>query len=131
MTWLFMFVLTLRLYDLRTRRIPNWATLPLIFAGFVAHYPVSPEIWLGSILLFLAWSKGWMGAGDAKLWIVLLCALPPHFSESALSLMFLTFFGTGLMQLLWRWIRKQPTTDHLAPAAWRTIPFLLLVWHVH
>jgi Flp pilus assembly protein protease CpaA len=131
MIWLLLYALLLSLYDLRTRRIPNWATLPLILAGVIAHFPASAGIWLGSIALILAWSRGWMGAGDAKLWIALLWSLPPQYSESALSLMFLTFLSTGLIQLLWRWVYKHPTTNRLAPAAWRTIPFLLLCWYVH
>ena len=131
MIWLFMFVLTLSLYDLRTRRIPNWATLPLILAGLVAHFPASPEIWLASLGLFLARTNGWMGAGDAKLWIALLWALPVEMSTRALPLMFLAFFFTGLLQLAWRLIRKQPVTNLLTPGAWRTIPFLLLCWYAH
>ena len=131
MIWLFMFVLTLSLYDLHTRRIPNWATLPLILAGFIAHFPASPEIWLASLGLLLAWTIGWMGAGDAKLWIALLWALPVEMSTQALPLMFLTFFFTGLLQLAWRLIREQPATNLLTPGAWRTIPFLLLCWYAH
>lgn len=89
MTWLLLYAFLLSLYDLRTRRIPNWATLPLILAGLAAHFPNHPEIWLGSLGLFLAWSVGWMGAGDAKLWIALLWALPLEMSAQALPLMFL------------------------------------------
>jgi len=139
MTWLFLYALVISLYDLRARRIPNWATLPLIVAGFIAHFPGYPDIWFASIGLFLAWSIGWMGAGDAKLWIALLWALPVEMrrielvemSSQALSLMFLTFFFTGLVQLAWRLIRKQPATNLLTPGAWRTIPFVLLCWYVH
>lgn len=131
MTWLLLYVLALSLYDLSARRIPNWATLPLILAGFVAHFPATPEIWFASLGLFLAWSHGWMGAGDAKLWIALLWALPMEISIKALPLMFLTFFFTGLIQLAWRWIRKQPISNLPTPAAWRTIPFLLLCGYVH
>ena len=131
MIWLFIFVLLLSLYDLRTRRIPNWATLPLILAGLAAHLPGFPDVWLASLGLFLAWSVGWMGAGDAKLWIALLWALPVEMSTQALSLMFLAFFFTGLLQLAWRLIRKQPVTNLLTPGAWRTIPFLLLCWYAH
>lgn len=76
MTWLLLYALALSLYDLRTRRIPNWCTLPLILAGVIAHFPGYPDVWFASIGLFLAWSMGWMGAGDAKLWIALLWALP-------------------------------------------------------
>jgi Flp pilus assembly protein protease CpaA len=131
MTWLLLYALLLSLYDLRARRIPNWATTPLIVAALIAHFPGYPDIWFASIGLFLAWSLGWMGAGDAKLWIALLWALPANVSAQALPLLFLTFFLTGLLQLAWRWIRKQPITAILTPGAWRTIPFLLLCWYVH
>ena len=131
MTWLFLYALLLSLYDLRTRRIPNRATFPLIVAGFIAHFPGYPDIWFACIGLFLAWANGWMGAGDSKLWIALLWALPVNISAQALPLIFLTFFLTGLLQLAWRWIRKQPIANLLTPGAWRTIPFLLLCWYVH
>lgn len=131
MTWLSFYVLALSLYDLHTRRIPNWATLPLILAGLAAHFPGSPDVWLASLGLFLAWSVGWMGAGDAKLWIALLWALPVEISTQTLPLMFLTFFFTGLIQLAWRLIRKQPVTNRLTPGGWRTIPFVLLCWYAH
>jgi len=131
MTWLLLYALLLSLYDLCTRRIPNWATLPLIAAGFIAHFPSSPEIRFASIGLFIAWTNGWMGAGDAKLWIALLWALPIEISTPALPLLFLTFFFTGLLQLTWRLLRKRPVSNLSTPAAWRTIPFLLLCWYVH
>jgi Flp pilus assembly protein protease CpaA len=131
MTWLLIYVLAISLYDLRTRRIPNWATFPLILAGVAAHFPGYSDIWFASIGLYLAWSSGWMGAGDAKLWIALLWVLPVEFSTRALPLMFLAFFFTGLMQIIWRWLRKQPSTHLLTPGAWRTIPFILLCWYVH
>jgi Flp pilus assembly protein protease CpaA len=131
MTWLWIYVLAISLYDLRTRRIPNWATLPLVVAGFIAHFPSYPDVWFASLGLFLAWSVGWMGAGDAKLWIALLWALPMNTSAQVLPLIFITFFLTGLLQLAWRWIRKQPISDLLTPGAWRTIPFILLFWYVH
>ena len=121
MTWLLLYALALRLYDLRTRRIPNWATFPLVVAGLIAHFPGYPDIWFTCIGLFLAWANCWMGAGDAKLWIALLWALPVEMSTQAFSLMFLTFSFTGLLQLAWRWIRKQPITNVLTPGAWRTI----------
>lgn len=131
MTWLLLYILTLSLYDLRTRRIPNWATFPLILAGLAAHFPGYADIWFASIGLYLVWSLGWMGAGDAKLWIALLWVLPVEVSTCALPLMFLTFFLTGLIQILWRWIRKQPPIHLRTPGAWRTILFILLCWNVH
>jgi Flp pilus assembly protein protease CpaA len=131
MTWLLINALAISLYDLRTRRIPNWATFPLILAGVAAHFPGYAGIWFACIGLYLAWSIGWMGAGDAKLWTALLWALPMECSMRTLPLIFLTFFFTGLTQIIWRSIRKQPSTHLLTTGAWRTIPFILLCWYVH
>ena len=131
MLWLFIFVLAISLYDLRTRRIPNWYSLPPLIAGLMAHFPGTPDLWIASLLLSFAWAKGGMGAGDVKLWIALLWALPVEYSEQAFPLVFLTFFLTGLGQILWRAIKKQPLTKSLTPGAWRTIPFILMSWYVH
>jgi Flp pilus assembly protein protease CpaA len=131
MIWLFIYVLAISLYDLRTRCIPNWYTLPLIFAGMVAHFPGHMEIWLASLVLVFAWGSGAMGAGDAKLWLALLWALPLEYTLNAVPLMFLSLLLTSLFQFLWRVIRKQPLVEQKTPAAWRTIPFLILCWYAH
>ena len=126
-----MYALAISLYDLRTRRIPNWCTLPLLAAGVIAHFPGRPEAWLASLALMYAWAGGWMGAGDVKLWIALLWALPVEGSSHALFFMFISFLVTGLAQIIWRVIRRQPMTHVKSPAAWRIIPFLLMLWYVH
>ncbi len=131
MIWLFIYVLAISLYDLRTRRIPNWYTLPLIFAGVVAHFPGHMDIWIASFALLSAWASDWMGAGDAKLWIAVLWAMPIEQSSHALPFMFASFFITSLVQIFWRAIRKEPKAHLKTPAAWRTIFFLLLCWYVH
>ena len=131
MTWLFIYALAISLYDLYTRRIPNWYTLPLVFAGMVAHCPGHLDVWLASFALLSAWANDWMGAGDAKLWIAVLWAMPIEQSSHALPLIFVTFFITSLVQILWRAIRRQPTAHLITPAAWRTIPFILLCLYVH
>ncbi len=131
MLWLFIYVLAISLYDLRTRRIPNWATLPLLIAGLIAHFPGSLDLWLASLTLLLTWGSRWMGGGDVKLWLVMMWALPADSSTQALPIMFITFFLTSLGQILWRVIRKQSTAYTPTPAAWRTIPFVLACWYVH
>jgi Flp pilus assembly protein protease CpaA len=131
MIWLFLYVLVISLYDLHTRRIPNWYTLPLIIAGMIAHFPGHPDVWLASSILLSAWAGHWMGTGDTKLWIALLWALPVEASSQVLAFMFISFFCTGLAQILWRIARKQTPTHSLTPGAWRTIPFILLCWYVH
>ena len=131
MTWLLIYVFAISLYDLQTRRIPNWVTLPILLAGLIAHTPGQMEIWFASLGIIFAWSRGIMGAGDAKLWLALLWALPIEFTSNAVRLMFLSFLLTGLLQLLWRTIRKRPLTAQKSPAAWRAIPFLVLCWYVY
>jgi Flp pilus assembly protein protease CpaA len=131
MTWLFLYALAISLYDLRTRRIPNWCTLPLFAAGMIAHLPNRPEIWLVSFALMYAWVKDWMGAGDVKLWMALLWALPVEQSSHALLFMFISFFVTAFVQIILRVISKQLVSNVKSPAAWRTLPFLLLYWYVH
>ena len=131
MAWLLIYLLVISLYDLCTRRIPNWCTLPLILAGMVAHFPGNMDLWLACFLLLSAWASGGMGAGDAKLWMAVLWVLPDSNIPSLILLVSLSFLITGIMQMLWRLIRKQPTTGTKSPAAWRTIPFLLMVWYVH
>jgi Flp pilus assembly protein protease CpaA len=128
---LFIYALAVSLYDLRTGRIPNWATLPILMFGLIAHFPSSLDLWLASLTLLLAWGRKWMGGGDVKLWLAILWALPRQFSASALPWMFVTFFLTSLLQMGWRLIGKQSPTGSAAPAAWRTIPFVLAYWYVH
>ena len=72
MASLLIYLLVISLYDLRTHRIPNWYTIPLILAGMVAHFPGSMDLWLACCLLLFAWASGGMGAGDVKLWMAVL-----------------------------------------------------------
>ena len=131
MVWLLIYVLVIGLYDLQTHRIPNWYTLPLIVAGLITHFPGHIELWLASFVLISAWVSGWMGAGDVKLWLALLWASPVEASPQVLPFMFISFFLTGFVQILWRITRNQSATGQLTPGAWRTIPFVLLVLYVH
>ena len=131
MIWLLTLVLTISLYDLKTHRIPNWCTIPLLVTGFIVRLPGNAELWLATFFLFSAWVNGAMGAGDAKLWIGLLWALPIQFTSQTFLALCIVFLGTAISQIIWRLIRRQRATDILSPAAWRTIPFILLVWYVH
>ncbi len=131
MLWLFIYAFVISLYDWRTHRIPNWATLPILLVGLIAHFPGSLDSWLASLTLLLAWGSKWMGGGDVKLWLAILWALPPVFSAQTLLWMFVTFFLTSLLQMGWRLIRKQTPTGSAAPAAWRTLTFLLACLYVH
>jgi Flp pilus assembly protein protease CpaA len=131
MIWLLLYLLAVSVYDWRTRRIPNWCTLPVIVAGMIAHLPGSFDLWLACFLLVSAWAGGRMGAGDAKLWMAVLWALPNSNILSLILLIFISLLLTGLAQMLWRILRSQPASGIKSPAAWRVIPFLLLYWHAH
>jgi len=131
MIWLFLYALAISLFDLRTHRIPNGYTLPIIAAGMIMHFPGHLEIWVASFILFFAWKNHWMGAGDVKLWLAILWSLPVELEAQVLPFLFLSFFITSLAQILWRLLARQSTTRQLTPAAWRTIPFILLCWYVH
>ena len=131
MIWLFLYLMAVSLYDLHTRQIPNWSTYPLILAGMIAHFPGNMDLWLACFLLFSAWASNWMGAGDVKLWMALLWTLPNSNTPSLILFVLVSFLITSVLQYLWRVIQKQSLTGIKSPAAWRTIPFLLMVWHVH
>jgi prepilin peptidase CpaA len=60
--------------DLRTRRIPNWLTLPAIPVGVTAQAVYGDGLWAGLAgfgvalgAFFLLFAVGAMGAGDVKL----------------------------------------------------------------
>jgi len=115
----------LAVYDLRTQRVPNWATLPLLITGLVLHFPGASVIWLGCLLLFLAWHFGVLGGGDTKLWMALLWLVPFELTQPAVLVMALVFLLTAAAQVFWRKLRSRPVWGVRSPGAWRVIPFAL------
>ncbi|MBC8504746.1 MAG: prepilin peptidase [Chloroflexi bacterium] len=113
-------------YDFRHQRIPNLVTLFLLMAGWILHFPGAVEIWLGCFLLFIAWHIGWLGGGDAKLWMAMLWLVPPLQAGMSVSLMFISFLVTGGLPLAWREVRGKQVTGIQGPGTWRVIPFA--VW---
>jgi len=128
---LVLYTLILSLYDLRTGVVPNWATLPLLTAGIVAHFPGTFPVWIASLFVFLAWHSGQMGAGDAKLWMALFWAIPPNQGADIPPVLFASLLGTALIQLLFRKLTRRSISGLRTPAAWRTIPFILWNLYVH
>jgi Flp pilus assembly protein protease CpaA len=120
-------VVSVSLYDLKKRKVPNWVTLPLLATGVAAHFPAATGTWFICLVLFIAWQAGWMFAGDAKLWMALVWILP----DSTPLMFFATFFATGLLQMILRRLKRQPLTGIRSPGAWRTIPFILWSLYVH
>ena len=128
---LLIYVLVISLYDLRTGRIPNWATLTVLGAGLLAHFPATFPGWIACLFVFLAWHSGQMGAGDAKLWMALFWAIPPDQSAGIPSVLFASLLGTALIQLLFRKLAGRPLNGQRSPAAWRAIPFILWSLYAH
>jgi len=67
-------VVTAAVIDLRSRRIPNWLTLPALPAGLVAQAVYGEGLWMGLagalaafLPLFVLFLIGAFGAGDLKL----------------------------------------------------------------
>jgi prepilin peptidase CpaA len=63
-------------YDIRSRRIPNWITIPACFTGLaLAGILAGSEglassvrgLFVGGGTFFMLFLMGWMGAGDVKL----------------------------------------------------------------
>jgi len=113
-------------YDFRHQRIPNLITLLLLLAGLIIHFPGSVETWLGCVLLFVAWHVGWLGGGDAKMWMAMLWFVPPLQAGVSVSLMFISFLVTASIQMVWRKVKGKQVTGIQSPGAWRVIPFA--VW---
>jgi len=67
------------LCDLRTVRVPNWLTLPLMGAGALYSALVLRSGWflIPWALLYGLWYLGAFGAGDAKLMMGLFALTPP------------------------------------------------------
>lgn len=126
---LLLLAIVVSLYDLRYGRIPNAATLPLIVIGSFTNLPKPWYVVFFLIALLLFWKECWMGGGDVKLWTGIILFLPP--TEITLWALPLTFFSTGLVQLLWRKMRGEPVTGRRTPAAWRTVVYLLILVSIH
>jgi Flp pilus assembly protein protease CpaA len=122
---LLLYTLALSLYDLRTGKVPNWATLPLLIAGFLTHFPGTLPVWIASLFVFTAWYYRQMGAGDAKLWMALFWTVPSEQSANIPFILFASLLGTALLQILFRALTHRPLSGQRSPAAWRTIPFIL------
>ena len=128
---LVLYTLALSLYDLCTGKVPNWATLPLLTAGFLAHFPGTFPVWIASLFVLSAWHSGQMGAGDAKLWMALFWAISPEQSASIPFVLFASLLGTALLQILFRVLTHSPLSGQRSPAAWRAIPFILWSLYAH
>lgn len=122
---LLVYAVAASLYDLRTRRVPIWVTLPVLAAGILAYFPGALETWLVCAILFGGWKMGWLGGGDAKLWMALLWCVPTELATPAVFVFFVSFILTAFLQMAARWCAGKPATGVRSPGAWRAIPFTL------
>jgi len=111
-------------FDYRHKRIPNAVTIPLLLCFIALNWPGKPEIWMGCFLLFTGWQMGWMGGGDAKLWMSLLWATPTYAATQSLGVLAAAFIFTGLLQIIWRKWRNTDLTGVQSAGSWRTLPYL-------
>jgi len=128
---LLLYTLAISLYDFRTGKVPNWATLPLLVAGVLVHFPGTYPVWIASLFVFAAWYSHQMGAGDAKLWMALFWTISPEQSANIPLVLFASLLGTALLQILFRVLTHRPLNGQRSPAAWRTIPFILWGLYAH
>lgn len=120
--------LSLTIYDFWYRRVPNEITFPLILIGILANFPGVPTLWLGSILLFIAWGSGWMGGGDVKLWMGLLWCTFSFWGDNVTLVMFITLIVTGLVQILMRvFIKNKEIVGIKSPGAWRAFAYCVFL----
>ena len=122
---LLLLAIGLAVYDFRSKRVPNWVSLPLILAGLLLRFPGALETWLACVLLFSAWRCGALGGGDAKLWMAFLWLPPVKLAQTSVLVMAVTLLLTALGQVLWRWVCKRPLLGIRSPGAWRAIPYAL------
>ena len=125
--FLFLLVILVSLYDLKYRKIPNWISLPLILLGLYLSFPGDSILWITSCFLFSAWKSGFMGGGDAKLWIGLLWCLS-SFGDGVVLWMFAALMLTGLAQIVVRARSQQRVAIGFKTAgAWRAVVFMGLL----
>jgi Flp pilus assembly protein protease CpaA len=129
--FLFTLVILLSLYDLKCRMVPNWVTLPLMLLGLYVSFPGGSILWIASSIIFSAWKFGFMGGGDAKLWIGLLWCLS-SFGDNVVVWMFVALMMTGVAQIVVRALsRKRVTIGFKTPGVWRTVVFMGLLAYLH
>jgi Flp pilus assembly protein protease CpaA len=129
--FLFPLVILVSLYDLKYRKVPNWVTLPLMLVGLYLSFPGSFLIWIASTFIFSAWKFGFIGGGDAKLWIGLLWCLSP-LGDNVVVWMFVALLVTGVAQISVRTLsQKSAVVGFKAPGAWRTVVFMGLLAYLH
>ena len=129
--FLFAVVILISLYDLKYRKIPNWVTWPLMLLGIYVSFPGNPIIWIVSSFIFSAWKFGFMGGGDAKLWLGLLWCLS-SFGDNVVIWMFVALLLTGVAQIVVRALsQKRLAVGVKTAGAWRAVVFMSLLAYLN
>ena len=110
-------------FDFRHRRVPNRVTSLMAAAGLLLHFPGSAPVWAACVVLFWGRRLGFLGGGDAKLWMGLLWLVPASLSSDAVLVMAFVFMSTGLLQMAIRRVMGLPVLGVRSPGAWRVLPF--------
>jgi Flp pilus assembly protein protease CpaA len=128
---LFPLVVLISLYDLKYHKIPNGITFPLMLLGLYVNFPGNLIIWIASSFIFSAWEWGFMGGGDAKLWIGLLWCLS-SIGDGVVILMFVALMLTGVAQIVVRALsQKRLALGFKTAGAWRAVVFMGLLAYLH
>lgn len=117
-------------FDFRSRRIPNWLTLPplpLVLAWVLAWGGGSAflnHLWgaliCGGIWLIF-WQLGWMGGGDQKLMLLVGAIFGGRGALTAVMLVTLAGGAQALVAVMWRWW-QQRGAEAVAQPPWRHTP---------
>ena len=122
------------LSDVKSRRIPNWATLPGIALGLMLNLVLGgwPGLRMSAIgagvgfgALFLLFMLGWMGGGDVKLMAAIGALKGYPFVVSALVYSILVGGFIGIAVLVWNrrfWPAMKGIALFLLSRVFRSIP---------
>jgi prepilin peptidase CpaA len=113
------------IWDLRSRRIPNWMTVPFFIAGLIFHTLTSGWAGFGFAaggfatgfgILFVLWLIGGGGGGDVKLmgavgaWLGAPMTLIVFIASSLLALL------VAIVAIVWRLVNPSPALAGGPPA---------------
>jgi prepilin signal peptidase PulO-like enzyme (type II secretory pathway) len=147
---LFFFTLVISLYDFRTRRIPNWATFPVIISGLIAHFPGTATLWVSTVFIIavgfvkqstvqsifapiksiipLPAPHGYiMGMGDVKLWLACIWAIPAVLVPRAVLAMILGWILMSLVSMAVQTARHEHKLGVQSPVAWASLLFSVIL----
>ena len=97
--WLF----AMAIWDIRSARIPNWLTFPVMLT--VGAWRLYQQVWIILpiwVVLYLIWRVNILGGGDAKLLMGLFALFPTYEFALVFSVVVLAVSLVLLMRKYWR-----------------------------